>query len=395
MSRDNYNPAIHHLGRRLRLAVIGGGPGSFIGGMHRQAARLTDSYDLVAAAVSANPERALEGGRNLGLAEERIFSDGLKMIDAESRREDGAEVIAIMTPNDSHLLFSKAALKAGMDVICDKPMTNTLKEAEELAALVEETGLVFRLTHNYTGYPMTRQAKAMVETGELGEIRLIQVEYVQGGKADESQPDPKGAEAPWRFDKVKGGPSLVMGDIGTHAHNLIRFVTGLEVAEVAAEAGAIVPGREIHDYTGALLRMEGGARGSYWVTQAAAGVENSLSFRISGTKGSLEWNQEIPQRLTFKPLGQPAQTRTPNGPGTLPLSAWSSHIVAGHPEGFPDGFANIYRDAAEAVAARRAGSSPRPESLSCPDHRDGLSGIRFVTAVLESSEKGSAWTKVK
>ena len=185
-----------------------------------------------------------------------------------------------------------------------------------------------------------------------------------------------------------------MGDIGTHAHNLIRYVTGLEVSEVAAEAGAIVPGRIIHDYTAALLRMENGARGSYWVTQAAAGVENSLQFRISGTKGSLEWGQEIPQRLVFKPLGRPAETRTPNGPGTLPLSAYASHIVAGHPEGFPDGFANIYRDAAEAVAAKRAGKTARQEAMTCPDGQDGLAGLRFVKAVLKSSEDGSAWTKV-
>ena len=249
------------------------------------------------------------------MPEERIFSNGLELIKTESQRSDGAEVIALMTPNDSHFLFASAAMKAGMDVICDKPMTNTVTEAEELTRIIEETGRIFRLTHNYTGYPMTRQARAMVEAGEIGEIRLIQVEYVQGGKADESVPDPQGPSAPWRYSTEKGGPSLVMGDIGTHAHNLIRYVTGLEVSEVAAEAGAIVPGRIIHDYTAALLRMENGARGSYWVTQAAAGVENSLQFRISGTKGSLEWGQEIPQRLVFKPLGRPAETRTPQRPG--------------------------------------------------------------------------------
>jgi predicted dehydrogenase len=394
MSKDGYNPALHHLNRRLRLAVIGGGPGSFIGGMHRQAARLTDCYDLVAAAVSTRPERAFEGGKALGLPEDRIFNDGLELIKTEASRTDGAEIIAIMTPNDSHFLYAAAALKAGMDVICDKPMTNTIEEAEKLVGIVKETNRIFRLTHNYTGYPMTRQARAMVEAGEIGEIRLIQIEYVQGGKADESAPDPQGTNAPWRYRTDKGGPSLVMGDIGTHAHNLIRYVTGMEVKEVAAEAGAIVPGRVIHDYTGALLKMENGARGSFWVTQAAAGVENSLQFRISGTKGSLEWGQEIPQRLFFKPLGRPAEIRTPNGPGTLPLSAYASHIVAGHPEGFPDGFANIYRDAAEAVAAKRAGSSPRPEALTCPDEKDGLAGLRFVHAVLKSSADKSSWTEV-
>lgn len=234
----------------------------------------------------------------------------------------------------------------------------------------------------------------MVENGDLGEIRLLQIEYVQGGKADESRPDPTGADAPWRYRVEQGGPSLVMGDIGTHAHNLIRYVTGLEVAEVAAEAGAIVPNRKIDDYAGAMLRMTNGARGSFWVTQAAAGVENSLQFRISGTKGTLEWGQEIPQRLVFKPLGKPSEVRTPNGPGTLPLSAYSSHIVAGHPEGFPDGFANIYRDTAEAIAANRAGALPRAEALTCPDENDGLAGILFVSAVLKSSERASQWVEV-
>lgn len=395
MSRDGYNPAMHHLGRRLRLGVIGGGPGSFIGAMHRQAARLTDSFELVSSALSTNSGRALEGGRNLGLPDDRIFTDGLELIRRESQREDGAEVIAIMTPNDSHCLYASAALKAGMDVICDKPMTNTVEEAESLTALVRETGLVFRLTHNYTGYPMTRQARAMIQEGELGEIRLIQVEYVQGGKADESKADPRGSDAPWRFRSEKGGPSLVLGDIGTHAHNLVRYVTGMNVTEIAADAGTIVPGREIQDYAGALLKMENGARGSFWVTQAAAGIENSLRFRISGTKGSLEWEQEIPQRLVFKPLGRPAEIRTPNGPGTLPLSAYASHIVAGHPEGFPDGFANIYRDAAEAVAARRAGAEAREEALSCPDESDGLEGVLFVSAVLRSASSGSSWTKIR
>lgn len=394
MGIDGYNPALHHLGRRLRLAVIGGGPGSFIGGMHRRAARSTDCFELVAAALSANPERARQGGKALGLSEESIYTDGLALIAAEAEKNKGAEVVAIMTPNDSHFLYVTAALHAGLDVICDKPMTNTLGEAEALVEVVAASGRIFRLTHNYTGYPMIRQARAMVENGELGDIRLIQVEYVQGGKADESRPDPKGASAPWRYRVEKGGPSLVLGDIGTHAHNLICYVTGLEVAQVAAEAGAIVPNRIIHDYAGAMLRMSNGARGSFWVTQAAAGVENALQFRISGTRGTLEWGQEILQRLVFKPLGKPAEVRTPNGPGTLPLAAYASHIVAGHPEGFPDGFANIYRDAAEAVGARRAGGVPRAEALSCPDERAGLAGIRFVTAVLKSSELDSRWVTV-
>jgi predicted dehydrogenase len=384
------NPVISLLGRRLRLAVIGGGPGSFIGAMHRQAARLDDCYEIVTGILSSDPEKSKQAGRELGWASDRLYSNVIELLDSESSREDDVDVVAIMTPNDSHFEYSVAALERGFDVICDKPMTNTLEEAEALHNKVQETGLVFCLTHNYTGYPMVRQAKAMVQDGQLGTIRLVQVEYVQGGKADESKdfsPDN------WKFDPIRGGPSRVMGDIGTHAHNLTRFITGLEVEEVAAEVGAIVPGRLIHDYAGALLHFDNGARGSFWVTQAAAGVENCLRIRISGTQGTLEWMQEFPQALTFKPLKGPSQNRTPNGPGTLPLSARSTRLVAGHPEGFPDGFANIYSDAAEAIAARRAGKQADPLALYFPNSWDGLLGVRFVNSVIESSHANGKWVK--
>jgi predicted dehydrogenase len=387
------NPIQATLGRRLRLAVIGGGPGSFIGAMHRQAARLDDRYELVAGVLSSDPTRARQAGQEIGLSSERTYSDAMQMLDAEAARPDGAEVVAIMTPNDSHFAYAMAALEHGFDVICDKPMTNTLAEAEQLHQKVQQSGLVFCLTHNYTGYPMVRQAKAMVMDGQLGTIRLVQVEYVQGGKADENDPAQSAGKLPWRYDPVRGGPSLVMGDIGTHAHNLLRFITGLEVAEVAAEVGAIVPGRLVHDYAGALLRMENGARGSFWVTQAAAGVENCLRMRVSGTLGTLEWLQEIPQSLTFKPLRGPSQNRTPNGPGTLPLAARASRIVAGHPEGFHEGFANLYSDAAEAIAARRTGTPVDPLALFFPDSLDGLLGVRFVHSVIESSQKDGKWVK--
>ena len=384
------NPVISMLGRRLRLAVIGGGPGSFIGAMHRQAARLDDRFEIVTGVLSSDPARSKKAGLEIGLASDRLYSSVQEMLKGESSRKDGVDVIAIMTPNDSHYEYSMAALEHGFDVICDKPMTNTLQEAEVLHKKVQESGLIFCLTHNYTGYPMVRQAKAMVADGQLGTIRLVQVEYVQGGKADESKPDPSES---WRFDLVRGGPSLVMGDIGSHAHNLVRFVTGLEVAEVAAEIGNIVPGRAVHDYGGALLRFNNGARGSYWVTQAAAGVENCLRIRVSGTKGSLEWMQEFPQALTFKPLHGPSQNRTPNGPGTLPLAARSSRIVAGHPEGFHEGFANIYSDAAEAITARKLGKQANPLALYFPNSWDGLLGVRFVNSVIESSKANGKWTK--
>jgi len=385
------NPVIELLGRRLRLAVIGGGPGSFIGAMHRQAARFDDRYELVAGVLSSNPERAKKAGLGLGLAKERVYTDGIKMLDAESARADGADVVAIMTPNDSHYTYAMAALERGFDVICDKPMTNTLAEAEALHQKVMDSGLVFCLTHNYTGYPVVRQARAMVAVGELGEVRLVQVEYVQGGRADESVPDDP--QKDWHYDPQRSGPSLVLGDIGCHAHNLLRFVSGLEVSEVAAEAGSIRPGRAVQDFAGALLRMENGARGTYWVAQAAAGVENGLRFRISGTLGSLEWLQELPQVLTFKPLHGPAQTRTPNGPGSLPLAVHSCRIVAGHPGGFHEGFANIYSDAAEAIAARRAGVEPNPLAMHFPNAWDGLQGVRLARRVLASSAVNGQWVE--
>lgn len=388
------NPVTDLLGRRIRLAVIGGGEGSFIGAMHRQAARMDDRYDIVAGSLSSRPDKAMRDGLAIGLHKNRIYADAMELIETESLLPEGADAVAIMTPNDSHYLYASAALDKGFDVICDKPMTNTLEDALALHKQVVQSGHVFCLTHNYTGYPMVRQAKAMVNDGQLGTIRLIQIEYVQGGKADENDPDPSG-KLPWRYDPVRGGPSLVMGDIGTHAHNLVRFVTGLEVSELSGEAGTVVPNRLVHDFAGAMLRFNNGARGSFWVTQAAAGVENSFRIRVSGTKGTLEWLQEIPQSLVFKPLQGPAEVRTPNGPGTLPFSARSSRIVKGHPEGFHEAFANIYSDAAEAIAARITGTKADPLSMLFPNSYDGLLGVKFVHKVIESSLAGSKWVSLE
>ncbi len=385
------DPVIEMLGRPLRLAVIGGGPGSFIGAMHRTAARLDGRYDLVAGVVSSDPERSRRAAAGMGIDPSRAYPDAMAMLEAERQRPDGAEVVAVITPNDSHHRYTLAALDRGFDVICDKPMTNTLDEALDIVAKVRASGLVFCLMHNYTGYPMVRQARALVEDGQVGEIRLVQVEYVQGGKADESDPDPAGG-LPWRYDPVRGGPSLVMGDIGTHAHNLARFVSRLEVAEVAAQLGHVVPRRLVDDYGGAMLRFDSGARGTFWVTQTAAGVENCLRLRVSGTKGSLEWEQERPTRLAFKPLDGPARVYTPNGPGSLPAASRACRIVAGHPEGFHEAFANIYSDAAEAIAARRSGQSPDPLALQFPNERDGAIGVKFVEAAVASSRANGAWT---
>ncbi|NNC92495.1 MAG: Gfo/Idh/MocA family oxidoreductase [Acidimicrobiia bacterium] len=385
------NPVLGMMGRPLRLAVIGGAPGSFIGGMHRAAATMDGRFEIVASVLSSDPERSISTASDLGIP--RPYESVLELLDTESKRSDGVEVVAIMTPNDSHHRYAVAALERGLDVVCDKPMTNTVDEALDIVRLVEKTGLVFCLTHNYTGYPMVRQARAMVEDGQLGEIRLVQVEYVQGGKADEQDPDPDG-DVPWRFDPAKGGPSLVMGDIGTHAHNLIRFISGLEVAEVSAEIDHVVPGRRVDDFGAAMLRMDNGARGTFWVTQTAAGVENCLRIRVSGTKGSLEWWQENPTRLISSPLSAPATTFTPGGPGLLPAAVRASRIVAGHPEGFGEAFANLYSDAAEAIAARRSGEVADPLALQFPNHLDGAVGVRFIEAALASSSSGAAWTPV-
>ncbi len=384
------NPVLASLGRPLRLAVIGGGPGSFIGAMHRSAARLDGRYDLVAAVLSSDPDRSRAASTDLGIARERAYDDAIELLDAEAERPDGVDVVAIMTPNDSHHRYIVAALERGFDVVCDKPMTNTVVEAVDVVRTVRATGRVFCLTHNYTGYPLVRQARAMVEEGLLGTIRLVQVEYVQGGKAREDDPNPEDG-LPWRYDPVRGGPSLVMGDIGTHAHNLARFIAGIEVSEVAAELGHVAPGRLVDDYGAAMLRFDNGARGSMWVTQAAAGVENGLRIRVSGTGGTLEWSQEQPTELVYRPLDGPVRFFTPNGPDILPPARRASRIVAGHPEGFLEAFANVYADAAEVIAARRAGTSPDPLSRWFPNEMDGAIGVRFVEAAVASSRANGKW----
>lgn len=383
------NPVVAALGRPLRLAVIGGGPGSNIGSTHRIAARIDDRFVIVAGVLSSDPHRSLQAGAELGVP--RAYGVFLELLEAEREQPDGAEVVAIMTPNDSHHQIALAALDRGFDVICDKPLANTLGEALEIVEKVKTSGLVLCLTHNYSGYPLVRQARAMVEGGELGEMRLVQIEYVQGNKASES--DPVG-ELPWRYHPIRGGPSLVMGDIGTHAHHLVRYVTGLEVVEVAAEVGAIVPDRKVHDFAGAMLRFNNGARGSFWVTQAAAGMENCLRVRASGTKGTIEWSQEQPTTLSFRPINGAAQTFTPNGAGISPAAARVSRIGKGHPEGFHEAFANIYSDVAEAIVARRTGSVPDPLAMTFPTAEDGAIGLAFVEAAVESSRAGGGWTKV-
>lgn len=358
------------------------------------AARLDDNYEIVAGVLSSKPEKAIIAGLELGLPEDRVYTDVIEMLEREGALESGAEVIAIMTPNDSHVSYAINALKRGFHVICDKPMTNSVEDAKELHKCVKTTGKLFCLTHNYSGYPMVRQMRAMIESGDLGELRLVQVEYVQGGKADESKIDDPNAPRGWKFNKEKSGPSLVLGDIGSHAHHLIRYTTGLEITEVCAEVGAIVPNRVVDDYAGALLHMEKGVRGNFWVTQAAAGKENGLKIRISGSKGTVEWLQEIPQVLEFTPLNAPKMVFSPNGPGTYPLSQRACRIVKGHPEGFPEAFANLYSDFASTVRSFITGKEVDPLANTYPDSYDGLIGIKFIDAMIRSSNSGSSWVEL-
>ena len=385
------NPTIARLGRRLRLGVVGGGPGSFIGAVHRTAARLDDHYEVVAGVLSRNPERSRAAARAIGIAEERAYADHAELLAKEAERPDGIDVLAIMTPNDAHYPAARDALARGLDVICDKPLTTSLEDALDLVRRVEASGLVFCLTHNYTGYPMVRHARAMVRSGALGVIRQLQVEYIQGHLAAETAAD-RDPAANWRFAAEQCGPSLVLGDIGTHAHHLACFITGLELAAVAAELGSAVPGRQVHDYAHLLLRFDNGARGSMWVTNSAAGAEHGLRIRVFGDNGGLEWHQEEPNSLLYRPLGGFAQILTRGRPGLSPEAARATRIVLGHPEGFHEAFANLYADAAEAIVARRTRSEPDPLALDFPSVEDGARGVKFVEAAVDSHRNGGRWT---
>lgn len=381
-----------HQHRRLRLGMVGGGPGAFIGAVHRIAARLDDRYELVAAALTSDPERSLSAARELQIP--RGYRSFEEMAEAESKRPDGIEVVSIVTPNHLHHAPAKVFLEAGIHVICDKPLTTTLEDALDLAERVKKTGLVFGLTHNYTGYPMVRQAREMVLVGELGPIRIIQVEYVQDWLATPLERTGQ-KQAEWRTDPARSGPAGSLGDIGTHAYNLACFVTGLSCEQVAADVSTFVPGRRLDDNVHMLLRFSHGAKGSLWASQIAPGNENNLKLRVYGERGGLEWQQENPNELIFTLLGEPRRTIRRGSAGTGHAAAHATRIPSGHPEGYLEAFAQLYTDLAEQIAARIDKRSPNRESLLVPDVTDGVEGVRFINAVLESSRKGSAWTAIR
>jgi predicted dehydrogenase len=372
------------LGHRIRLGMVGGGKDAFIGGVHRIASRIDDKFELVAGALSSTPEKSRASGAALGLP--RSYDDFRQMAIREARRKDGIEAVSIVTPNHVHYAAAKEFLKRGIHVICDKPLTSTLADAKKLVKAAEESGALFILTHNYTGYPMVRQASAMVLAGELGRIRVVQVEYPQDWLT--VQQDFK--QANWRTDPTQAGAGGSTGDIGTHAFNLACFVTGLEVESLAADIQAFVPGRQVDDNAHVMLRFAGGARGMLWSSQVAPGNENALRIRVYGEKGGLEWAQEDPNYLWHTAFGQPKRLLTRNGAGVGDTAARVSRVPPGHPEGYLEAFATIYAEAAAAILAARDGK-PAPDGVVYPTVRDGLKGVQFVSACVKSSARNAAW----
>ncbi|WP_421982004.1 Gfo/Idh/MocA family protein [Roseibium sp.] len=371
----------------IRLGMVGGGKDAFIGAVHRIASRIDGRYELVAGALSSTPEKALESGQALGLKQDRIYTDFEEMAKREARLKDGIEAVAIVTPNHVHYPAAKAFLKRGIHVICDKPLTSTLADAKKLVKAAESSDALFFLTHNYTGYPMVRQAREMVQNGDLGTIRVIQVEYPQDWLTVEQS----NKQADWRTDPARSGAGGSTGDIGTHAYNLACFITGQSAESLAADLQSFVPGRQVDDNGHVMLRYASGARGMLWCSQVAPGNENNLKIRVYGDKGGLEWHQENPNYLHVTPFGEPKRIITRGGAGMLDSIAPATRIPPGHPEGYLEGFANLYKDAADVIRARQAG---KHEDSLVPGISDGLAGVQFVDACVRSSARNAAWVKL-
>ncbi len=372
---------------RIRLGMVGGGNDAFIGAVHRIASRIDDHFELVAGALSSTPEKSQASGEALGLP--RIYDDYKQMAIREARRKTGIEAVAIVTPNHVHYPAAREFLKRGIHVICDKPLTSTLPDAKKLVKAAEASDALFVLTHNYTGYPMVRHAREMVQAGEIGKIRVVQVEYAQDWLT--IQQDFKQAE--WRTDPARSGAGGSTGDIGTHAYNIACFVTGLTLESLAADLDSFVEGRQVDDNGHVMLRFEGGAKGMLWCSQVAPGNENALRLRVYGEKGGIEWAQEDPNYLWYTPFGEPKRLITRNGAGAGDAAARVSRVPPGHPEGYLEGFATIYAEAAEAIRAKQSGTEPSKENIY-PTVQDGLKGVQFVDACVRSSRRQGAWINV-
>src|SRR5713101_3446649 len=379
--------------RRLRLGMVGGGPGAFIGSVHRLAARMDDQFELVAAALTSDPERSRVAALDLHIPAERAYGSYAEMAAAEAKRADRIDAVSIVKPNHVHFGPAKAFLEAGIHVICDKPLTTTVEDAVALAEIVRRSGLIFGLTHNYTGYPLVRQAREMIEAGELGRIRVVQVEYAQDWLTTAVEATGH-KQAVWRTDPAQSGPAGSLGDIGTHAYNIACFVTGLQCEQVAADLSIFVPGRRLDDNVHLLLRFAGGARGMLWASQVATGNENNLRLRVYGEKAGLEWGQENPNYLRFTPYGKPPVTISRAGAGAAESAKQASRIPSGHPEGYLEAFGQLYTDLAKQIAARNAGRAPMATSLLVPGVEDGVEGVQFIAGVLESSRRNSGWVSL-
>ena len=365
----------------IRLGMVGGGKGAMIGEVHRIAARLDNRFALVAGALSTTPERNAESAAACGIAADRTYDDFAEMARLEAARPDGIEAVSICTPNHVHFPAARAFLEAGIHVICDKPMTSTLEDARTLAQIAEASDALFVLTHNYSAYPQLRLAREMVARGDLGPLRLVQVEYAQDWLTEPS--DSK--QASWRGDPAKAGAGGSIGDIGTHAYQLARFVSGMAPDRLAADLTSFVPGRAVDDNAQIMLRYASGAKGSLWCSQVASGTENALRLRIYGEKAGIEWLHEAPETLWFTPFGAPTQ-KLRRGAATMA----GSRVPPGHPEGYLEGFANIYAEAADAIRAHQAGT---PHETLLPGIRDGIEGLEFIDACIRSAKADNAWVE--
>jgi predicted dehydrogenase len=379
--------------RKARLGMVGGGPGSNIGETHRYAARLDDRYTLVTGVFASDAQRSRDFAATLGIAPDRCYASYQEMAEQEARRADGIEIVSIITPNNSHYAIARIFLEQGIDVICDKPLTTDVEQALELMHLAQQQGLVFGVTYNYSGYPMVRQARAMVRNGELGAIRLVQVEHASGWASTLLEAEGH-KQAAWRTNPAIAGKSSVVGDLGTHAHHLARFITGLEINQVSAELSSIVPGRQADDNAHIKLRFNNGAKGMMWASMVATGHLHGLRIRVYGEKASLEWVQEQPEELILRPLDGPHQILARGSGWLSPSARRASRLWPGHPEGFLAAFANIYADIADAVIARRDGIEVDPLAYSFPTVEDGVLGVKFVDAVVASHQQDGRWVDV-
>ncbi len=375
------------------MGMVGGGRGAFIGAVHRMAANLDGKIELIAGAFSSDPEKSKLSGEDFFLKPDRVYGSYQEMAEKESAREDKIDFVSIVVQNHLHFEVAKTFLEAGFNVICDKPMTRTLDEARALRDIVDETGKIFCLTHNYTGYPMVKEARRMVRDGELGRILKIVAEYPQGYAVGDVEGDGQGKISNWRSDPAIAGSSNCMGDIGTHAHNLVRYITGLEIDEMCSELTVFIPGRELDDDGNNLIRFQGGAKGIIYASQISNGDENALNIRVYGTKASLEWHQEDPNDLIVKYANAPRQVYRRGNDYLGEAAKSNSRTPFAHPEGFIEAFANVYLAAARAISDQ-VDDNPAPDGgYDFPDATDGIAGLAFIDTAVKSSASDQKWLK--